>query len=170
MTEPVVAPIYCANHPGRETGLRCHRCDKPICYECAIKTPVGQICNECYRSAQAKFYNAEAYDLPVGVVIALVLGAVFGALAYLFLGFAGFFSFIIAFVAGPAAGGAVAEVIRRALKRRRAPGMKIAATVAFVLGLLAVGFFLIGFPAMFLRFSALIFGALAASALYARLL
>ncbi len=170
MSEPVLAPIYCANHPGRETGLRCHRCDKPICYECAIKTPVGQICSDCYKSARAKYYNGEAYDVPVGVAISLVMGAVFGALAYLFLGFAGFFSFIIAFIAGPAAGGAVAEVIRRLLKRRRAQGMKVAATVAFVIGVLAVGFFLIGFPGMFLRFSALIFGGLAASALYARLL
>ena len=170
MSEPAPTPIYCANHPGRETGLRCHRCDKPICYECAIKTPVGQICGDCYKSARAKYYNGAPYDVPIGVAIAVVLGAVFGALAYLFLGFAGIFSFIIAIGAGPAAGGAVAEVIRRALQRRRAQGMKVAATVAFIVGLLAVGFFLIGFPAMFLRFSALIFGGLAASALYARLL
>lgn len=170
MSEPVAAAVYCANHPGRETGLRCHRCDKPICYECAVKTPVGQICRECYKSAQKKYYNGESYDLPLGIIIALAMGGVIGALAYLFLGLIGFFSFIIAFIAGPAAGGAVAEVIRRVLRRRRAQGMKLGATIAFALGLLAVGFFLLGFPAMFLRLDVVLFAALAASTLYARLL
>jgi hypothetical protein len=170
MSDPVVAPIYCVNHPDRETGLRCHRCDKPICYQCAIKTPVGQICPDCYKSAQAKYYNGTSADVLVGTAIALVLGVVFGALAYLFLGAIGFFSYIVAFFAGPAAGGAVAEVIRGALRRRRAQGLKVAATIAFVLGLLAVGLFLTGIPRMFLRFDVLLFAALAASTLYARLL
>jgi hypothetical protein len=170
MSEPVPAPIYCANHPGRETGLRCHRCDKPICYECAIKTPVGQICSDCYKSARAKYYNGEVYDLPIGIIIGVVMGAIFGALAYLFLARLPWIGFIIAFVAGPAAGGAVAEAIRRLLKRRRAQGMKPAATVAFIVGFLAAGFFLVGFPPMFLFWSALLFGGLAASTLYARLI
>lgn len=170
MSEPLPAPIYCANHPGRETGLRCHRCDKPICYECAIKTPVGQICSDCYKSARAKYYNGEVYDLPIGIAIGFIMGGLIGALSYLFLGRIPFLGFIIAFVAGPAAGGAVAEVIRRGLRRRRAQGMKPGATVAFVVGFLAVGFFLVGFPTLFFFWSALLLGALAASTLYARLL
>lgn len=169
MTEPSIAPVFCINHPDRETGLRCHRCERPICYQCAIKTPVGQICPDCYKSARAKYYNGNSTDIPIGAVIALVLGVVFGALAYLFLGRLGFFSFLIAFVAGPAAGGAVAEVIRRVLQRRRAQGMKVAATVAFVIGLLGVGFFLYGLPGLF-SLSVLLFGALAASTLYARII
>jgi hypothetical protein len=169
MTQPAPTALYCKNHPDRETGLRCHRCDQPICYQCAIKIPVGQICPECYKSAQAKYYNGTTTDVPVGAAIALVLGVVFGALAYLFLGRIGFFSFIIAFFVGPAAGGAVAELIRAALRRRRAQGMKVAATVAFVVGLLALGFFLAGIPRMF-ALDVMLFGALAASTLYARLL
>lgn len=108
--------------------------------------------------------------MAIGAVISLVLGLVFGALAYMFLGMIGFFSFIIAFFVGPAAGGAVAEVIRRALRRRRAQGLKFAAVLAFVVGLLAVGFFLFGVPRMFLRLDVMLFAALAASTLYARLL
>lgn len=170
MTQPGSSPVYCANHPDRETLLRCNRCEKPICYQCAVQTPVGYRCRECVRSQRAKYYNGESYDIPLGALIALALGAAFGALAYLFLGLVGFFSFIIAFVAGPAAGGAVAEVIRRVLRKRRVQGMKIAAVVAFVVGILAVGFFLVGFPGMFLRLSVILFGAVAASTLYARIL
>ncbi|MGE5603567.1 MAG: B-box zinc finger protein [Nitrososphaerales archaeon] len=170
MTEPSSTAIYCVNHPDRETGLRCHRCDRPICYQCAIKTPVGQICPDCYKAAQAKYYNGTSTDVVIGAVIALVLGLVFGALAYMFLGLIGFFSFIIAFFVGPAAGGAVAEVIRRVLRRRRAQGLKIAAALGFIVGLLAVGFFLFGVPRMFLRLDVMLFAALAASTIYARLL
>jgi hypothetical protein len=170
MTQPTASPLYCANHPDRETLLRCNRCEKPICYQCAVQTPVGYRCRECVRSQQAKYYNGERYDVPLGVLIAAVLGVAFGVLAYLFLGRLVFFGFIIAFIAGPAAGGAVAEVIRRALRRRRAQGMKVAATVAFAAGLLAVGFVLIGFPGMFLQLSVMLFGALAATTLYARIL
>lgn len=170
MSEPTSTALYCKNHPDRETGLRCHRCDQPICYQCAIKTPVGQICPQCYKAAQAKYYNGTSIDIPLGTAIALVLGAVFGALAYLFLGIGGFFSFIIAFIAGPAAGGAAAEVVRAALRRRRSQGLKVAATLGFVIGLLAVGFFLAGVPRMFLRIDVMLFGALAASTIYARLL
>ncbi len=170
MTQPGTSPLYCTNHPDRETLLRCNRCEKPICYQCAVQTPVGYRCRECVRAQRAKYYNGEGYDIPLGVLIAAVLGAVFGALAYLFIGLLGFFSFIIAFIAGPAAGGAVAEVIRRGLRKRRVQGMKVAAAAAFVVGLLAIGFILVGFPGMFLRLSVMLFGALAASTLYARIL
>ncbi len=34
----------CHWHPDRETGLRCSRCDRPICGECAVPAAVGQLC------------------------------------------------------------------------------------------------------------------------------
>ena len=33
--------LTCANHPDRETLLRCNKCGKPICISCAVRTPVG---------------------------------------------------------------------------------------------------------------------------------
>ncbi len=170
MTEAGPEILHCANHPDRETVLRCNRCEKPICTQCAIQTPVGKRCPECVRSQQAKYYSGERYDILIGAAVAMVMGAVLGALAYLFLGLAGFFSFLLAFFVGSAAGGAVAEVIRRALRRRRARGMKIAATVAFIAGVLIAGLFLAGFPGMFLRLPVMLFAALAGSTLYARLI
>jgi membrane associated rhomboid family serine protease len=43
-------PTYCYRHPDRPTGLRCSRCDRPICGECANPAPVGQLCPDDARS------------------------------------------------------------------------------------------------------------------------
>jgi hypothetical protein len=164
-------PLRCANHPGRETMLRCNRCDKPICVECAVQTPVGYRCRECVKQQRATYYNAKPADAAIGAVIALVMGAALGVPAYLFLGLLGFFSFIAAFFAGPAAGGLVAEVIRRALKKRRAQPLKWLAPLCYVIGVLLVGIlFLAGLRGVFVRWDVLLFVGLGAATISARML
>lgn len=180
------ATLYCANHPNQETMLRCNRCDKPICYQCAVLTEVGYRCRECVSAQRAKYYNAAPLDLPLIAGVALILGAMVGALAYAILGAIGWFGFLIAFVAGPAAGGAIAEIIRRAVNRRRGPGMKWLAAVMCLLGILLGGLLLVTVPALaggmpfaailrvlprlFFQLDVLLFAGLAASTIYARLL
>ena len=46
-TDDVPAPTVCVRHPGRETGLRCSRCDRPACPECLRPASVGQHCVDC---------------------------------------------------------------------------------------------------------------------------
>jgi hypothetical protein len=125
MTENV---LVCANHPNRETTLRCNRCEKPICAQCAIQTPVGYRCRECVKGQQKIFDNSIPIDFPLAAVISLV--CVGGATAVLdFLGFWGLF-------VAPVIGGGIAEIVRWAVRRRRSRSLPIAAVAGGTLGVL----------------------------------
>ena len=139
--------IYCANHPDRETGLRCNRCGKPICPECAVRTSVGYRCRECVKGQQKVFETAVWYDYAVAGVVAAVLSGVGGGL----ISRLGFFVIFLA----PVVGGAIAEAIRWAVRRRRSRYLGYAAVGGAVLGMLPM-FLLVGllWPGLYLLLSA----------------
>jgi membrane associated rhomboid family serine protease len=44
---------HCYRHPAREAGVKCRRCERPICPECMVSAPVGFQCRECVKGAPA---------------------------------------------------------------------------------------------------------------------
>lgn len=41
----------CYKHPKKNCGVRCNRCERPICADCMISAPVGFQCRECVNAA-----------------------------------------------------------------------------------------------------------------------
>ena len=73
----------CYRHPGRETGVSCSNCGRPICPDCMTSTSVGMRCPECARQRThvRRVGAAGVGEEPVltyvliGVNVAVALGA-----------------------------------------------------------------------------------------------
>jgi MFS family permease len=163
--------MYCYVHPDRETLLRCNRCERPICQSCAVLTSTGYRCKECVRGQQKIFETARWWDYPLAFITAGVLSYLGSLVAGLF----GFFTILIA----PVAGMIIAEAVRFAVRRRRSKRLPVLAAVATVLGGVIVPlvsliftFSMIGFQAGGSLIGLLwpaVYAVLAASTVYYRL-
>ncbi|MEO5886223.1 MAG: hypothetical protein ABIQ77_01040 [Anaerolineales bacterium] len=135
MTESTT--LYCYVHPTRETSLRCNNCERPICAQCAVRTPTGYRCKECVRERQKTFETAEWYDFILGFIIAAVLSAIASFLVTL-IGRIGFFGWFLIAAGSPTAAVAIAEGVRRATNRRRSRPLFITVAIGVILGALPV--------------------------------
>lgn len=122
------AEVFCPVHPHREATLRCNRCERPMCIDCAVLTPTGYRCKECIRGQLKVFDTSKTADYPLAFLTALLLSFA-GTLAIRFLGIWGL-------LAAPFAGMLISEAVRKLTGRRRSPQLFLTAAVATALGAL----------------------------------
>lgn len=154
---------YCTVHSSAEATLRCNKCDRWMCIQCAVQTPVGYRCRECVRGLEDKFFTAQPNDYALVAGVCAGLGVIGGFLISLFP------LLFIAIIAGIPFGGLVSEAARRATRKRRGrytAQVAAGATLLGILGLALLSF--IGIRIMPFSLGLLVFAGLAAAAVYAR--
>ena len=137
MTEQTPGILYCYVHPTRETSLRCNNCERPICAQCAVRTPTGYRCRECVKGQQKVFNTSEWYDFIFGFLVAAVLSGVASFLVTL-VGGIGIFGWFLIAAGAPTAAVVIAEGVRLVTGRRRSRPLFITVAVAVVLGAVPV--------------------------------
>jgi hypothetical protein len=132
--------MYCANHPGVETYLRCAKCEKPICAKCRVSTPVGFRCFECARLQVLPTYAISSdFYLKAGVAgfaAALATGALMGIFPA--------FEFWAALVMGVI----VPEAVTAAANQKRGPGLQALAMSAVLFGFIVSRLVVHYFPSL----------------------
>src|SRR5689334_8146829 len=58
----------CYRHPDRRAGVRCQRCERPICPDCMHQASVGFHCPECTRSGAQRVVRSPGLN-PRGNVV-----------------------------------------------------------------------------------------------------
>ncbi len=117
----------CYKHPDRKTYLRCNKCGRPICLDCAVQTPTGFRCKDCIKEQQKVFDTSEKKDYIIGGAIAAILGFI-GALIEQEIRILP--TFITALIAGYAFGKLICFIVRRAVSKRRSRKLTTIVTIA----------------------------------------
>jgi len=171
MTENTSIPtaLSCYVHPGRETSLRCKRCERPICTSCAVRTPTGYLCKECVRQHKKTFDTALWYDYLAGIGATFALSLAASGLLAFASSFIGFFMIFIAVGIAGGAGVFIANIVLRVTGKRRSRLLFIACAVGVVLGAIPIALFLLLSGNMFALITLGIYAFIAASTVYARL-
>jgi hypothetical protein len=162
--------------PDPNTLLKCSKCERKLAAKDAQRTPTGYVCPYFVKARVATFYSANAGHYVVAGLLSLIGGVILGILLNL-ISSIGFFSIMIMLVAAPAAGGAIAELARIALRKMgnaRGQYIWLVGAICIALGaayfnvLPALGQFLRGSPSALFALIPLVGLGLAISTFIAR--
>ncbi len=167
MTETIATTCYV--HPGRETTLRCKRCERYICTSCAVGTPTGYMCKECVNERKKTFDTAVWYDYLVGFGVTFILSMI----ASILVGIASMFiGFYILFIGAGVAGGAgvfIANIAVRVTQKRRSRPLFLSCAAGVAVGALPAGIAMVFFGGGFSLIAIILYAVIVTPIVYSRL-
>jgi len=91
----------CYRHPSRETAISCSNCERPICTDCMVYTPVGIKCPDCARQPRSAIVRLKP-DRAARTIAAAFAGGLLMGLGILLLQAAVglFFTLILGYLIG----------------------------------------------------------------------
>ena len=168
-TQTISTATYCYAHPGRETSLRCKRCERYICTSCAVGTPTGYMCKDCVNQHKKIFDTALWYDYLTGSGTTFILSLIASGLLGFISSFVGFFMIFISFAVAGGAGVFFSNIVLRVTGKRRSRWLFIACAAGVALGTLPIALFLFFTGNMYPVIMLGIYAVVATSTVYARL-
>jgi len=159
----------CYAHPGRETTLRCKRCERYICTSCATGTPTGYMCKDCVNERKKIFDTAVWYDYLTGFGTTFILSMIASVLVGIASMFIGFY---ILFLGAGVAGGAgvfIANVALKVVQKRRSRPLFIACAAGVALGALPVGIVMAFFGGGFSLIAIILYAVIVTPIVYSRI-
>lgn len=166
MTE--LSATYCYAHPGRETTLRCKRCERYMCTSCAVGTPTGYMCKDCVNERKKTFDTAVWYDYLTGFGTTFILSMIASVLVGVASMYIGFY---ILFLGAGVAGGAgvfIANIVMKVIQKRRSRPLFIACAAGVALGALPVGIAMIFFGGGFSLIAIILYAVIVTPIVYSR--
>lgn len=148
---------YCEVHTDQDTELRCNRCNRYMCIDCAVRTPVGYTCKECVRGHEDKFFEGTTADYAIVGATAFFFGSIGAFIIGMFGGF-----FWLTFIIAPTIGAGIGQLALSLTGRRRGRQSGYICAGGVFAGGLLVGLFAGGFG-----ISMLIYLGMAVPAAYA---
>lgn len=129
MAEQGTDETYCARHKDTPTGLRCGRCDTPVCPNCMVHGPVGVRCPDCGKPPKLPQFEVSTPLMLRAVAASLVIGFAGGFVLLFVIGF-GF----LYLLAAAAFGYVLAEGTSYAANKKRGPKLATIAAIGAVVG------------------------------------
>jgi hypothetical protein len=117
-TEPgTTTKTVCYRHPSRETAVSCSNCERPICTDCMVYTPVGIKCPDCARLPRSAIVRLRPDRAGRAIATAIGLGAAMGVGIVVLQGIGLFFALILGWLIGIG----MSEAVLAASGRYRGP-------------------------------------------------
>lgn len=132
--------LHCAQHPHRQTVLRCGKCGEPICIECTIQTPVGARCRNCAQLRPLPQFDVKPAQFAKAAVNGLFMSAGMAVICFEFLRVIPFSLWVAPLLAGYAVG----ETVHRTANRKGGPRLRWLAVGLMLLSTVSGELFYLG--------------------------